>query len=524
MPQLLSRRDEVGWLTPSMADILAQRTAPLPPEDTLRDQVARIQQQMADLESPIRLIDILPSPSHNLLIARPEDRRNQQAAARVEIRRNLGKIAEQNPDWTLGFISQLPDDEESVGILVRTPQHQPIKLRQVLLSNTFQHDDSTLAMTLGVTLEQQVIVSNLDQIGHLLVVGPENTRRHIIREALLTVVMLNTPSELRLALLGEGSQTYAEFSHTPHMLGKLLDNPDDGQRLLDGMTRELQRRYQWFQESQVETLDDYNDELLRRGETPLPRIIVVLSSLSDPAWQASSESWTPAAYDMIVNGARVGIHLFLTADDPADVPDLLDEVIDMRLVMRSVSPDLADNLPHLHSTALRFIDAFVVTRRPKPNVVPIELCTVGDQDIQNLVSYWRQLATQRSYETAARERTGLTDLLPELEGSGLGASEPTRRATAPLPTRTRAGTLARATQLLTGEGDEKLVMQSMTLAAYMGWLGVGPIRDIFGVASREALAVIGVLQNMDVIEDGDGPVYRFLRLADNPLDEPEAEN
>jgi hypothetical protein len=179
--------------------------------------------------------------------------------------------------------------------------------------------------------------------------------------------------------------------------------------------------------------------------------------------------------------------------------------------MRSVNPELAEGLPYIHNTALRFVDAFLMSQDQVEDIIPIELCTVDDRDIQNLISYWQQIANQRTREMSRRERTGLTDLLPELEGSGLGTSEQPARATGTLPTRTRAGTLARATQILSGENDDKLIAQCMTLGAYLGWLGVGPIRDIFGVSSREALAVIGVLQSQEVIEDGDGPIYRFLR-------------
>ena len=519
MPQLLSRRDDVGWLTPSMADILTQHTAPLSSEENLRDQIAQIEQQMLSLDTPIRITDIRTLPSHTLFIARPENRRNRQLTTSTEIRRSLGKIAEANPEWTLGFMSQMPAEPENVGILLRSEQHQPIKLRQVLLSNTFQHDESSLAMVLGITLEQQVVVQDLDDLGHLLIIGPYNSRRHIVRETLLTLILLNTPAELRLALLGENSQAYAELSHTPHMLGRLLDTPENGQRLLEGMTKEIQRRRQWMQESQTDSLADYNVFLQNKSEMPLPRILILLSSLSDLRWQDTSAAWTPAVYDLLVNGAAVGIHLILTADDPSEIVDLLDEVIETRIIMRSVRPDLADNLPYLHSTAVRFIDAFMISNRLPSKIMPIELCTVSDQDIQNLVSYWRQLAVQRSRESTPRERTGLTDLLPELEGSGLGTTDDARRGTAQLPTRTRTGTLVRATQALTGdESDEKLMTQAMTLAAYLGWLGVGPLRDIFGMSNRDALTLIGVLQGQGVIEEGDGPVFRFLRLANNPLD------
>jgi hypothetical protein len=187
--------------------------------------------------------------------------------------------------------------------------------------------------------------------------------------------------------------------------------------------------------------------------------------------------------------------------------------------MRSVKPQLAESLPNLHATALRFIDAFVTSGQPENNIYPVELCTVSDQDMHSLISYWQQLATQRTQEARPRERTGLTDLLPELEGSRLGAVEQPHRATGPLPTRTRAGSVARATQVLSGQSDEKSIAQATTLAAYLGWLGVGPLRDIFGLPVSEAQAVLAALQNQGIIETGDGPIYRFLRLAENPLED-----
>ena len=522
MPQLLSRRDDAGWLTPAMADILVQGATPLLPEDALREQIDSIQQSLSDLDTPIRIVDIRPSPSHVLYIAKPEmSRRGRKPVAPADIRRNLGKLSQDHEDWTLGFMAQVQDDPDTVGILLRVPQHQPIRLRQVLLSNTFQHHPSTLAVAMGVTLEQQVIVRDLNKLGHLLGVGSQNGTKHLVNGMLLSLIMLNTPGELRVALLGSSSKAFSPIINTPHALGKLLETPENGQRLLDGMVKEVQRRHQWLAETQLRSIDEYNNVLTNRGETRLPRILLVLSSLSDPDWQSALDELAPAVYDILINGPRVGIYLMILAEQTADIPDLLNNVIENRVIMRSAaSQDLIDQARHLHASALRFIDAFVVTREQSTSVVPVELCVSTEHDLQNLISYWRQLATQRSQEVRARERTGLTDLLPELEGSGLGTAETPQRATGPLPTRTRAGVLARATQVLSsGENDEKLIAQSMTLAAYLGWLGIGPLRDIFGLSAGEARAVIAALQSMQVIEEGDGPVYRFIRLADNPLNQ-----
>src|SRR5690606_20107499 len=226
------------------------------------------------------------------------------------------------------FMNQVGDDPETVGILLRVPQHQPVKLRQVLLSNTFQHHPSTLAVVLGVTLEQQIILRDLATAGQRLTMGSQSAVRHLTSELLASLTMLNTPAELRLALLGASSAAHREFIHTPHALGRLLDSPENGQRLLDGMVKEVQRRHQWFAETQANTLEAYNAHLLNRGESPLPRILLLLSSLSDPAWKDASESWSPAVYDLIINGGRVGVYMILTAEQAHDVPDIIEQVIE----------------------------------------------------------------------------------------------------------------------------------------------------------------------------------------------------
>jgi hypothetical protein len=122
------------------------------------------------------------------------------------------------------------------------------------------------------------------------------------------------------------------------------------------------------------------------------------------------------------------------------------------------------------------------------------------------------MATQRAQEPKPRERrTGLTDLLPPLEDAS--------RQTAPLPTRTRVGTLARATQALSSNEEDRILGQAQALAAYLGWIGIGPLRDVLGLPTGEARAILAALQSIGVIETGDGPVLRFVRLAENPLPE-----
>jgi DNA segregation ATPase FtsK/SpoIIIE, S-DNA-T family len=519
MPQLLSRRDDTGWLTPSMADILKQGTAALPAEDLIRSQVNEIQQMLAELETPARIIDVRPSPSHILYIARPEivgRRSNRRPVTPAEIRRSLGTIAEKHTDWTLGFLPKIQDDDESIGILLRTEEHQPLKLRQLVVGNAFLHHQSTLALVLGVTVDQQMIVRDLAALKHLLIVGSDSARRHLIREILLTLGLFNTPAEMRFALVGANVKTFDDFSAAPHILGRLIDGLENGVRLLDGMMKESERRRQWFLESQTESFQEYNAHLQRKGEPPVPRILVVLDSLSDPAWQEAHERWIPTVYDLLVNGAKIGVHLLLTANQQSDVPETLENALDTQFIMRSANPELAENLKNFHSSALRFIDAFIVDKKQAATLTAVELCAVGDDEIQRLTAYWRQMATQRTQDPKIQVRkTGFTDILPDID--------PEPRIAAPMPTRTRVGTLAKATQALSSPDEDRILGQAQALAAYLGWIGMGPLRDVLGLSSGESRAILAALQNIGSIESGDGPVLRFVRLEDNPLSDSQPE-
>jgi hypothetical protein len=52
---------------------------------------------------------------------------------------------------------------------------------------------------------------------------------------------------------------------------------------------------------------------------------------------------------------------------------------------------------------------------------------------------------------------------------------------------------------------------------------MGPLRDVLGLSSGEARAIMAALQNIGTVESGDSPILRFVRLADNPLQDGEAE-
>ncbi len=519
--------DDSSWLTPSIADILDQGAAPPGGDGSIRGQMLSLQKELGNLGTPARIINVRPQPAYTLYIARPDTvgrLGNRRTITPAELRRSLGKIAESHKDWTLGFLPQLRETPESVGILVRTGEHQVLSLRRLLVRSTFRNHPSTLAFTVGNTLEQQLIVRDLARVGHVLITGKDRAKQHVVRGLLLTLILLNTPGELRLAMGGQSSESYKPLVNTPHALGRLLTAPEDGQRLLDGLVKEIQRRQQWFQDEDAETIEIHNAILKEQGKTPLPSITLLLDSLSDEEWMATNERWLPALETLLTEGRDAGIYLILSADQPEDVPDSIQEIVSTQIVMRSAASVISERLENFHGSLLRFVDAFVVDQDDAENgVTPVELCAISNEEIYRAVTYWRQAAKQRYQEAQLKRVSGKTGVTGILRATEETQDEP---PAPPVPPKPSSDTLMKATQALAiplteEETPEEKVGRAQAMAAYLGWIGVGPLQDVMGMSYGEAQDMLVTLQEMGIVEPTEAPTPRFMRLKHNPYEETE---
>ncbi len=518
MPQLFSRMDEMNWLTPSIADILDQGAAPPGGDGSIREQMLALQQKLSELETPARILNVRPTPSYTLFIAKPESigrLGNRRQVTANEIKRSIGQIAEENKTWKLGFLPVIQDAPDTVGILLRTDEHQSLSLRRMLVRGNFRDHPSSLAFVLGNTLEQKLIVQDLAEVGSLMIIGADGAKAHFIHSMLLTLISLNTPGELRLAIAGHNAEVYKAFANTPHALGRMLPGPDEGQRLLDGLVKELQRRQQWFSEERVSSFTDYNATMIKQGKPTLPRILLMIDSLSDPDWQESRDRWIPRLTDLLGNTGQTGIHLILTANQmqAPDVPGAIAPLISLYIVLRSAATSYVERLKNFHPSLLRFVDALVVDSSGD-DITPIELCSVSNEEVQNAVNYWKQAAIQRKQETQMAQVSGKTGLTGMLEAPAtLIASQPSPLSTPPVPEKPAAETLARAAQALSKyePRPEVSLQQAQALAAYLGWIGVGPLQDILGLSVQEAQKTLMVLRTMGIVESNSSPTPRFIR-------------
>lgn len=513
MPQLFSRIDDMNWLTPSIADILDQGAAPVG-DAAAREQALVIQRELAEMETPARVIQTRSTPTHTLFVLQAEQigrGGSRHTVTAQELRRSIAQMAERHRDWRLGFMPSLSDQPEHAALLLRTAEHKPLSLRRMLVQPAFRTTDSYLTFPVGQTLDQQLIVRDLNTIEHLLIVGEGNARKHLLTSTLVTLALFNTPAELRLAIAGDGAYDYSLLTTTPHSLGKHLKDPQHVHKLIDGLASESQRRLNAFYEQGVNHLTAYNTLQKQNGKLPLPRIVLALDSLSGLA--TIHAAVVPQLRDLILNGAQAGLHLIYTVDSPDLVPPDLAGLTRCEVVLRSVAPDYMERLKGFHPSLLRFIDAFVLDRGEE-SILPVELCAVAEHEVRRTVDYWTSTADQRKREDATSQtsgRTGVTGFL-RTPDSAMTATTATT-VTAP-PARTPE---ARPRGTAPLPPTVNLAQQQATaLTAYLGWISAAPLRDVLLLSEAEALEMLDVLKRAGVIEQTDGPVFRFMRLAEPP--------
>lgn len=516
MPQLFSRMDEMNWLTPPMADILDQGAPPPGGDGSIREQMLTLQQKLGDLETPARVINVRPSPSYTMFVAKPDVvnlQGNQRAVTIAEIKRSIGQIAEEKKEWKLGFLPQLEEVADTVGILLRTDKHKRLSLRRLLVRTGFREHPSTLAFVIGNTLEQRLVVEDFADLGGILFVGKEGSRQHFVHSVLLTLITLNTPGEVRIAITGNSSSTSQKFVSTPHALGRLLNGTDDILRFLGGLVKEIQRRQDTFQVAGVKNIDSYNEQLHSQDKIRLPRIVTMIDSLSDEDWQNRRQEWLPLLIEILRDAGQSGVHLILTADQVSDnhIPPKLEEYIPVSVIMRSSASDYTSQLDNFHGSLVRFIDAIVIDE--DGTITPVEYCIVSQEEIEKAVSYWYHAAQQREREVQATRisgTTGVTGTLEAVDAQKPPHAPPPKQSPEEVPAVSKTSEIQMQSPV--GEEVEAKIQQAQALAAYLGWIGMGPLQDILGLSQEQATRILGILRQMKLIENGNSPTPRFIPL------------
>lgn len=282
-----------------------------------------------------------------------------------------------------------------VGIEVPNMQTATVRLRPILESDTFSALSSPLAVALGRDVSGQPVVADLARMPHLLIAGTTGSGKSVCATSLAaSLVMNNSPRELRLAMLDPKMVELVRFNGLPHLLGKVETNLERMLAVLRWALAEMDSRYRLLEAARARDLDSYNRKQQRRRQETLPRIVIIIDELAD--LMMSSPEQTEHSLVRLAQMARAtGIHLVLStqrpstdvvtglikANFPSRIAFTVASSVDSRVILDTNG---AETL--LGKGDMLFLDPEVGSLQRAQGVL------VSDQELERVISFWQAQA------------------------------------------------------------------------------------------------------------------------------------
>lgn len=227
------------------------------------------------------------------------------------------------------IIAPIPG-ESNVGIEVPNAKPQIVAMKNMLESDAFRNAKMELPIAFGKTISNEVLVTDLAKMPHLLMAGATGTGKSVGLNAVLASLLYKKhPSELKLVLVDPKKVEFSLYSALErHYLAKMPDEEDavitdvkKVVRTLNSLCIEMDSRYDLLKSAKVRKITEYNEKFCKRmlnpehGHRYLPYIVVVIDEFGDLIMTAGKEVELPIA--RLAQLARaVGIHLIIATQRP----------------------------------------------------------------------------------------------------------------------------------------------------------------------------------------------------------------
>jgi S-DNA-T family DNA segregation ATPase FtsK/SpoIIIE len=204
--------------------------------------------------------------------------------------------------------------KRAVGIEVPNVKSATVRASSILLSPQWQDVKGPLGIAIGKDISGQAIVSDLDNMPHLLVAGQTGSGKSVMINTILTSLLYrNSPSDLKLILVDPKRVELKPYDEIPHLLTPVITEPEKCISALKWAVAEMERRYHALSEAGKRNIGEYNS---LKQEEGMPYIVIVIDELADLMMMAARD--VESLIVRIAQKARaVGIHLVLATQRPS---------------------------------------------------------------------------------------------------------------------------------------------------------------------------------------------------------------
>ncbi len=289
----------------------------------IRDQGRLIQETLSSFGVPADFEGAYKGPAVTQYLIKPgyieRTVRGEQKRQKVKV----SKIAALSNDLALALAAPSVRIEAPipgttyVGVEVPNRESNVVGLKELMDSEAFQARKGKLLVALGEDVKGQPIVSDLTRMPHLLIAGATGAGKSVcINSIIVGLLLTHTPDSLRFLMVDPKMVELSVYNGVPHLLTPVVTEVDKAAGVLFWAVKEMERRYQLLSKVNARDLERYNQYLTKRGEKPLPYIVVVVDEMAD-LMMAAPEEVEKHICRLAQMARAVGIHLIIATQRPS---------------------------------------------------------------------------------------------------------------------------------------------------------------------------------------------------------------
>ncbi|MCU0451761.1 MAG: DNA translocase FtsK [Bernardetiaceae bacterium] len=219
----------------------------------------------------------------------------------------------------------------TIGIEVPNKNREMVAMSSIITSEKFVNSDKALPVVLGKTISNEVFVTDLAKMPHLLMAGATGQGKSVgLNVILASLLYKRHPAELKFVLVDPKKVELTLFNRIERHFLATLPNAEESIitdtrkviHTLNSLCIEMDVRYNLLKEAGCRNIKEYNHKFTKRGLNPedghrfLPYIVLIIDELADLMMTAGKEIETPIA--RLAQLARaIGIHLVVATQRPS---------------------------------------------------------------------------------------------------------------------------------------------------------------------------------------------------------------
>lgn len=283
-------------------------------EETLKNYNVAISKISATIGPTVTLYEIVPAPGVRI---------SKIKSLEDDIALSLAALG-------IRIIAPIPG-KGTIGIEVPNRHPEMVPMNTVITHPKFVNNDFDLPVILGKTITNELFVTDLTKMPHLLMAGATGQGKSVgINTILVSLLYKIHPSRLKFVLVDPKKVELTLYRRIErHFLAKI---PGDGEavitdnkkviRTLNSLCVEMDERYRLLESVGMRNIKEYNKKFVDRKLNPqeghrfLPYIVVVIDELADLMMTAGKEIEHPIG--RLAQLARaIGIHLIIATQRPS---------------------------------------------------------------------------------------------------------------------------------------------------------------------------------------------------------------